>query len=116
MADTYDWVRSRRALQQRHCIVPVPPIRRRHDYDNLTEVCVGLGIGFLTSLITYRLFLHRCRRFPGPRLASLSRFHASYLSSGKSGVQYYEKLEELHRRCGDYVRTGRFLLEWHYSL
>jgi hypothetical protein len=79
--------------------------------ENLTEVYAGLGIGFLASLTTYRLFLHRCRRFPGPRLASLSRFHASYLSSGRSGAQYYENLEELHRQYGDYVRTGKLLLE-----
>lgn len=32
---------------------------------------VGLGAGFLMSLTIYRLFLHRCRGFPGPRLAGL---------------------------------------------
>jgi hypothetical protein len=72
----------------------------------LSVGCICLNVGFFMSLAIYRLFFHRCRKFPGPRLAGLSSFYASYMSSGIDGKQYYEKLEELHTQYGDYVRTG----------
>ena len=69
--------------------------------------CAGFGSGVVVSLAVYRLWLHRCRRFPGPRLAGLSRFYLAYMNANLKDSQYYQKLEDLHRRYGDYVRIGQ---------
>jgi hypothetical protein len=59
----------------------------------------------LASIAFYRLVLHRCRKFPGPVGAKLSRFHTAWVSSKK--VQYYNELRAMHEQYGDFVRTGR---------
>ncbi|KAH7090787.1 cytochrome P450 67 [Paraphoma chrysanthemicola] len=64
----------------------------------------GFTIGLTTSLVIYRFFLHRCRRFPGPVLAKLTRFHAAYLNAQEE--QFYEKLGDMHQKYGDFVRVG----------
>lgn len=61
------------------------------------------GLGASTAL--YRLFFHRLRNFPGPWGAKLSRFYTVGVIK-KSGIRYHLKLEELHRKYGDFVRTG----------
>jgi hypothetical protein len=64
---------------------------------------------FVTSLLlsigVYRLVFHRCRSFPGPVAAKLTRFYAASLSA--KNVQYYKELANLHAQYGDFVRTGR---------
>lgn len=58
----------------------------------------------LFSIGIYRLLLHRCRRFPGPFGAKLSRFWTAYISS--KNAQYYKELEKMQAKYGDFVRTG----------
>ncbi|EFQ92355.1 hypothetical protein PTT_10567 [Pyrenophora teres f. teres 0-1] len=58
----------------------------------------------LASISIYRLLFHRCRRFPGPFAARLSKFYAASLAA--KDVQYYKELEKLHHLYGDFVRTG----------
>ncbi|KXJ88976.1 cytochrome P450 [Microdochium bolleyi] len=58
----------------------------------------------LASIAAYRLLFHRCRQYPGPVGARVSRLYATYLSS--KNVQYHKELEEMHRQYGDLVRTG----------
>lgn len=58
----------------------------------------------LCSIAIYRLFFHRCRHFPGPLPAKISRFYAAYLSA--KNVQYYKELAKVHDKYGDFVRTG----------
>lgn len=58
----------------------------------------------LFSIVVYRLLLHRCRSFPGPLPAKMSRFYAAYLSA--KNVQYYKELAKVHKKYGDFVRTG----------
>ncbi|KAF1851981.1 cytochrome P450 67 [Cucurbitaria berberidis CBS 394.84] len=65
---------------------------------------IGFSIGFLTSLLIYRLFLHRCRKFPGPLVAKFTRFYAVYLNA--KDAQFYQELGRLHDRYGDYLRVG----------
>jgi len=64
----------------------------------------SFNFGLLASIGTYRLFFHRCRRFPGPLGAKLSRFYATNLSA--KDVQYYKELSAMHEKYGDFVRTG----------
>lgn len=58
----------------------------------------------LLSIALYRLAFHRCRKFPGPIGARISRFYATYLSM--KDVQYYKELQKMHSKYGDFVRTG----------
>ena len=59
--------------------------------------------GLFTSMVSYRLFFHPLREFPGPRLAAVSKlWHLSKLWDGKNHMF----LETLRRKYGDIVRTG----------
>ncbi|KAF3038407.1 hypothetical protein E8E11_005959 [Didymella keratinophila] len=58
----------------------------------------------LSSIAIYRLFFHRCRNFPGPLPAKITRFYAAYLSA--KNIQYYKELAKAHEKYGDFVRTG----------
>ena len=59
---------------------------------------------YTTSLAFYRLFFHPLARFPGPRLAALTRYYEAYYDVVQNG-QYTFKIAELHRRYG----TGAIL-------
>lgn len=61
--------------------------------------------GLTASISVYRLFFHRLRRFPGPWAAKLSRFYNARLAY--KSLQYNRELEKLHKKYGDFVRTGR---------
>lgn len=67
-------------------------------------VALSFHATLLVSIGFYRLALHRCRRFPGPLGAGLSRFYAAWLSTKK--VQYNKELQAMHEKYGDFVRTG----------
>jgi hypothetical protein len=64
----------------------------------------SFNIAALTSISIYRLFFHRCRHFPGPIPAALTRFHAAYLSS--KDLSYSGELKKMHDKYGDLVRVG----------
>ncbi|KAF2793406.1 cytochrome P450 [Melanomma pulvis-pyrius CBS 109.77] len=64
----------------------------------------SFNAGVLTSIAVYRLIFHRCRKFPGPLGAKLTRFYAANLSA--KNVQYYKELAKMHSQYGDFVRTG----------
>ncbi|KAF2470653.1 cytochrome P450 [Lindgomyces ingoldianus] len=64
----------------------------------------SFNTGLLTSIGIYRLIFHRCRKFPGPLGAKLTRFYAARLSA--KDVQYYKEVAKMHEKYGDFVRTG----------
>jgi hypothetical protein len=64
----------------------------------------SFSTGLLGSIALYRLAFHRCRSFPGPTAAKISKFYAARLSA--KNVQYYKELEKMHEQYGDFVRTG----------
>ncbi|KAH7389742.1 cytochrome P450 67 [Phaeosphaeria sp. MPI-PUGE-AT-0046c] len=64
----------------------------------------GFNTGLLSSIALYRVAFHRCRRFPGPFAAKLTRFYAAKLSA--KDVKYYKELARMHHQYGDFVRTG----------
>jgi hypothetical protein len=64
----------------------------------------SFNTGLLASIVLYRLAFHRCRNFPGPVAAKLTRFYAASLSA--KNVQYYKELANMHAQYGDFVRTG----------
>ena len=57
----------------------------------------------LGSIGIYRVFFHRLRDFPGPFLASISKFwHVAHCLDSKNHIL----LAKLHRKYGDFVRIG----------
>ena len=57
----------------------------------------------LGSISIYRVFFHRLRNFPGPFLASVSKFwHVAHCLDSKNHIL----LAKLHREYGDFVRIG----------
>jgi hypothetical protein len=62
--------------------------------------------GLLSSIAVYRLVFHRCRNFPGPVGAKLTRFYAAKMSA--KNTQYYKELAKMHEKYGDFVRTGEY--------
>jgi tryprostatin B 6-hydroxylase len=68
----------------------------------------GFLIGLTSSIIVYRLFFHRLRKFPGPRIDAISKCPAA--GYAYSTGHYFKRLQELHDTYGDYVRTGLFSL------
>lgn len=63
------------------------------------QMLVGLVIAYYGTLVFYRLFLHPLARFPGPRLAAISRWYEGYYDVVQGG-QYTSKIKELHKIYG----------------
>lgn len=80
----------------------------------VTQLHVGAGplfqfltchlAGLFSSIVIYRVFFHRLRKFPGPILAGITAFYATYLSAKK--FHKFKEIENLHEQYGDYVRVG----------
>ena len=66
-----------------------------------TTACYG---ALITSMTIYRVFFHRTRNFPGPKLASVTKLYHMFNVAPKS--DQYRWLESMHRQYGDFVRTG----------
>lgn len=66
-----------------------------------------LVICYLSSLFLsisiYRLFFHRLRSFPGPRLAALSKLWHVWKCRDSRG---HLVLDSWHKKYGSFVRTG----------
>ena len=79
--------------------------------DALISVLVA-DVSFFTSLwasiLIYRIFFHRLNHFPGPFGAKTSKlWHVMKLAPA---MQNNKLLDSLHKKYGDFVRTGKFLL------
>ncbi|KAI1370529.1 cytochrome P450 [Hypoxylon crocopeplum] len=57
----------------------------------------------ILSIVLYRLFFHRTKLFPGPKLAAVSKLY--HLVKATDSRQHLF-LDRLHRKYGDFVRTG----------
>lgn len=67
-----------------------------------TVICT-YAIALFGSIMTYRAFFHPLRRFPGPRLAAISKFWNVLKALDSTN---YRLMEDLHNSYGDFVRTG----------
>ncbi|CAI6227143.1 unnamed protein product [Periconia digitata] len=65
----------------------------------LTLAIYSLGLAF------YRLFLHPLARFPGPKLAAITRWYEAYYDLILDG-QYTFKIAELHKTYGPIIRIS----------
>lgn len=66
-------------------------------------VASSYAAGLFTSIIIYRKYFHRLRRFPGPWAAGATKFwHVWQCRNGTNHLV----LEELRRQYGSIIRTG----------
>ncbi|KAJ5291528.1 cytochrome P450 [Penicillium angulare] len=61
----------------------------------------------LSSIIIYRLFFHRLRHFPGPRLGAASKLWSVYKCRDSRNHLF---LDELNKKYGTFVRTGQLCI------
>jgi hypothetical protein len=67
------------------------------------------GAGLFGSIVIYRAFFHRLRKFPGPRFAGLTAFW-SFKEVLFHRFQWFRRVEQLHNTYGDFVRTSTCIL------
>lgn len=64
---------------------------------------------YFASLVFYRLFLHPLAKFPGPRIAAITRYYEGYFDVVLNG-QYTFKIAQLHQQYGPIVRISPYEL------
>jgi hypothetical protein len=62
-------------------------------------------VSLWANMLIYRTFFHPLNRFPGPFGARLSKFW-SLRQVVRSKSRWYRVCVDLHKKYGDYVRTG----------
>ncbi|KAI0884561.1 cytochrome P450 [Annulohypoxylon maeteangense] len=70
---------------------------------------VAAVITYLASFVLYRLFLHPLARFPGPKLAAITRWYEGYYDIIQNG-HYTFKIAELHKEYGPIIRISPYEL------
>lgn len=72
---------------------------------DLAVSTTAFTLSLATSILIYRAFFHRLRRFPGPFAARLTKLWSVYKSA--KSMKYFLVLEDVHKKYGDVVRTGK---------
>ncbi|KAK4172409.1 putative cytochrome P450 E-class, group I [Triangularia setosa] len=72
------------------------------------SIAVTVVLYFLT-LAFYRLYLHPLAKFPGPKLAAITRYYEAYYDIIKNG-QYTFRIAEMHKIYGPIVRISPYEL------
>lgn len=71
--------------------------------DNAYWMTAGYLLAMFSSIVIYRVFLHRLKDFPGPLWARISKIWHAWKARHR---QNYLLLAKLHHEYGDFVRTG----------
>ena len=73
------------------------------------HMCALIFMCYLASLFSsmtiYRLFFHRLRHFPGPKLAAITKFWHVFEARYSTN---YLVMQRMHEEYGTLVRTGEF--------
>ncbi|KAI1089144.1 cytochrome P450 [Rostrohypoxylon terebratum] len=64
---------------------------------------------YYVTVALYRLYLHPLARFPGPKLAAVTRWYEGYYDLYQPG-QYTFKIAELHKQYGPIIRISPYEL------
>lgn len=62
---------------------------------------LGYFAALFTSMIVYRVFFHKTRRYSGPLLAGVTGFWSAFVSTD---FKFPLVMQVLHRKYGDFVR------------
>ncbi len=65
----------------------------------LFTVVLAASVGYGIVLGIYRLYFHPIARFPGPKLAALTRWYEFYYEIVKQGQMTFH-IQELHKKYG----------------
>jgi hypothetical protein len=76
----------------------------KYNMEALTDLLSARYLGvavvvYFLVLALYRLTLHPLARFPGPKLAAISRYYEAYYDVVQNG-QYTFKIKQLHKQYG----------------
>lgn len=64
-----------------------------------TLIVLSCLLCYVASLAIYRLFFDPLAKFPGPKLAALTRYYEAYYDVVENG-QYTFKIDQLHEKYG----------------
>ena len=76
-------------------------------YENIAVAGVVLFLAYSIFLITYRLFFHPLRHFPGSKICAATLWYDFYYDCIKRGTLIWQ-IEKLHKQYGKNVAS--FLL------
>lgn len=77
-------------------------------FETLCFTAVAFAV-YLVYAVVYRLYLSPLAKFPGPKLAALTTGYEIYYDV-VDGPRFPWAVEELHRRYGRLINSGRTLL------
>jgi hypothetical protein len=62
---------------------------------------LGFGVAYGLALGTHRVYFHPLAKFPGPRLAALTKWYECYFDLLKGdGGQYSKRIDAMHEAYG----------------
>ena len=73
---------------------------------NTLFIMASYFVALFCSMVLYRTIFHPLNRFPGPRLAKISKlWHIGKVVR----LDNYRQVDRLHEQYGDFVRTGGYI-------
>lgn len=81
----------------------------------ITATASASFLGTLTiSILTYRVFFHPLRNFPGPFGAKFSKFSHFFLNI--KDVRNFQLVDKLHKQYGEFMRSVTPIVSTHFSI
>lgn len=79
----------------------------RHSSSHLFFLVAGVWLVYALGIAIYRLYFHPLAKFPGPRLAALTRWYECYHDLYHRGM-YIWRVGEMHDRYGESFFYARY--------